>query len=219
MALTIHNVRGDGHCFYRCMWHIARTDVELSSVIRLDEKNNEDVGMQEVRSSVARVIRQDLNSESIVSSLVYFKELHRESLSSIKDTIQCCPILECIDPGLSTRQNCEHVAHAIEHTNIYASSVEIEVMQTVLNEIGVRIVVILWEVFESEDDIAEKWLTQLDKKMMTVRENRICILVNFDNIHYKFIKFRASLLIDSNEFREYITACGCSDVSDDSDEK
>jgi hypothetical protein len=200
MALAIHNVKGDGHCFYRCIWRIVRGDEATSEIIYLIDKIDEDAGMQEIRDFVAIAVRRDYTLEDMMSSLLEFKKLNMDDMME-----EHCPILEFIKPELSLRDNCEIMAIAIENTSMYASSVEVEVIIRIFKEVNVGLVIVSWDTAtEDKDDVSEKWLYQLQKKMAVTKEDKICILVNIDNIHYKFAMFRLQHIFQRSEFVEYI---------------
>ena len=67
MALMIHNVKGDGHCFYRCLWRIIRSDTAASEIIYLIDKTDEDAGMQEIRDFVAIAVRRDYTLDDFIT--------------------------------------------------------------------------------------------------------------------------------------------------------
>ena len=216
MALMIHNVKGDGHCFYRCLWRIVRGDTDTSEIIYLIDKTDEDAGMQEIRDFVAIAVRRDFTLEDMIASLVEFKKL------DMKDIEENCPIMEFIKPDLTLRENCEIMATQIETTAMYASTVEIEVMVRIFKEVDVCLVIVSWDTdTEDKDDLSEKWLYQLQKKMAVIEEDKICILINVDNIHYKYAKFRSAHIIKRSVFIAYIDEVLAADAdassSEDSD--
>ena len=76
-------------------------------------------------------------------------------------------------------------------------------MLRIFKEVDVHLVIISWDTSLEDSSFemtiqrhSEKWLYQLKKKMDVVQESKICILVNVDNIHYKFVKFRSARIID-----------------------
>lgn len=78
-------------------------------------------------------------------------------------------------------------------------------MVRILKEVSVSLVIVSWDTdTEDKDDLSEKWLYQLQKKMAVIEEDRICILINVDNIHYIYVKFRSAHIIKRSEFSEYI---------------
>lgn len=74
--------QGDGHCFYRCLWHIARTNVTMSEILFSDKKD-EDIGVQEIRNIVAIWIRNDRQLEYIQNVTKEYENGYR-MLSDIK---------------------------------------------------------------------------------------------------------------------------------------
>jgi hypothetical protein len=72
--------------------------------------------------------------------------------------------------------------------------------------VGVTIIVLVLTKLEDESiaDVAEKLLYQLQKTLAHISYDRICMLINEDNIHYKYCKFLGKLVFYRQELVDYI---------------
>ena len=53
MSFRVLNVKGDGNCYYRCIWNIVKGIDELCEALYLNDKVDEDRGAEEIREYVA----------------------------------------------------------------------------------------------------------------------------------------------------------------------
>jgi len=107
MLLSIIDVKGDGHCFYRCVWRIAQKVTEITEVLYLCQNSDSELeGAQEVRDYVAIALRMD----NIITFMIEFKPFG--------DNCDVCPLLEHVNPDLGeprhTRPSCRGHCHLRE---------------------------------------------------------------------------------------------------------
>ena len=80
---------------------------------------------------------------------------------------------------------------------------------------GLRLVVLSQNEDEDSSDLADKWLRQLHVMLPKIDSGRIAILVNVDNIHYKYGVFRGDTVLDKIAFQLHIDSVFEEDSDDD----
>lgn len=210
--LKIINVRGDGHCYYRCIWRVAKDNAEIAEALMIYDLVNEDDGMQEVRDCVARYFRFDYTTHDIIQSVLEFKRAVDIDISGE------CPLYSHINVEKDLAWNCNQLADVIEFTNTMASSTEHEVIMRAFAEIDIGMIVLAHLTGEDKEDLADKWLRQLSKYIPTIPESKVCILINEDNIHYKYCKVFGKTVVSKVELAAYIDR-KMSESTDDDDEE
>jgi len=208
MALTIHNVRGDGNCYYRCIWNIVKNHDEYANAFYINDadKKTEDDGAQEIREYVALSVKYEQFPKDILINLV-------EIYKSTPDIISMYPLLQHVDDDLDFDQLVSTVAREIEETNMMASSYEHEIVKARLNSLAydyigdLQLIILSKACNVKEDDVAEKWLFELHSALQNTQCDKIALLINEDNIHYKYMKFGRKTIIHRLELENYVDAC------------
>jgi hypothetical protein len=205
MDMRVYNVKGDGHCYYRCIWNIAKNYPLIAEALMINDKDDEAEGAGEVRYYVALSLRfKEIYAVNIVRNLVaLYKDL--------PDIVDMYPILNHIkDIDAPIDQICVELSHVIENTNVMASSLEHEIIAERLSNdtldppLDCKLVVLAQLDGENVDDLADKWLRQLDAAIGKVENEYVVIIVNQDNIHYKYAKILGEHMVRTNTLREYI---------------
>ena len=102
------------------------------------------------------------------------------------------------------------VSNAIEHTNVMASELEHEIITERLCDtvcdppLDIRLVALTKLGRENVEDLADKWLRQLAVMIDKIDENYVIVIINEDNIHYKYTKIFGKVMVDTSELREYV---------------
>lgn len=213
----IIDVKGDGHCYYRCIWNIARHVPDIASALMVLDLENDLDGAMEVRYYIALSIRRELFAQKIVRNLV---ELYRE----IPDLLDLYPVLGHIkNVNADWDDIYRDVSNVIEHTSVMASSLEHEIIRERLCDticdppLDISLVTLTKLGHESIDDLADKWLRQLAVMLDKIDEVYVIIIINEDNIHYKYTKIFGNVMNETSKLREYVKT-KMAETSDDEDE-
>ena len=200
----IIDVKGDGHCYYRCIWNIARHVPDIAEALMVRDLENDLDGALEVRYYIALCIRFELFAKNIVKNLV---ELYRE----IPDLVTQYPVLSHIkDVNAAWDEIYRDISNAIEHTNVMASELEHEIITERLCDtvcdppLDIRLVALTKLGNENVEDLADKWLRQLAAMIDKIDENYVIVIINEDNIHYKYTKIFRKVMVNTSELREYV---------------
>jgi len=202
-TFRICNVQGDGNCYYRCLYQIAKKDSEVKDALYIEHIDNEEEAIKEIRDYVAISLKYEKRSQSILKNLI-------EIYKSVPDISQNYPILKKINIKSSFEEIRDEVMKLIEDTNIYASSFEHEIISDRLSEcssdafVDIKLIILTKNFDEKNEDIADKWLRQLQPILNTVSNKRIAILINEDNIHYKYMKFLNQIIISKTDLQNHI---------------
>lgn len=197
MKFNVVNVKGDGSCFYRCLWRVASSDSCVAEDLALDEDDlkDEDVGVREIRRAVAWSIE---NSPSIIARLDDLSDLYFADRSLV-DVI---PILEHVDKNATLVENAEAVAACVRQTNTYASQFELETVRYMVD--STDIIVLACESFRDLESLGDKWLREIHAALRGVTKPRLAIVLNEANMHYRVLRFGTSYVLDTHTFRVFI---------------
>lgn len=219
MSFKIRDVLGDGNCYFRCIWNIIKDDQILKNCLLIDESvTTEGDGVREIREFVSICVVQMKKAKLMLKNLL---EIH----DACPDISIYYPILANIDYDDSFPVICKKVAHVIETTSIMASSFEHDIINSILTLGDLELIVLTQSSDESQEDMMDKWTRQLYKMLPMINKKTIAIIVNVDNVHYKYTAFNGNVLIDKAAFHRYINfvmdidsdADADSDADDDSE--
>lgn len=201
----IEDVQGDGNCFYRCLFRIVSTRPELAKAFGLNWpiSVSEDQAIPNLRASIAYAFLSDEDPEygdpeykiveSSVKTLLHLKFHERvKGLETYYPLLAYCKsenVDECIDTMY------DQVKY---NQNIFASSLEVEVVRERLKVHNVSLIILNDDVGDQNLDARRRcWAYDIRKILRTNCIKRsIAVLINQDNIHYKVVKFESSYLVD-----------------------
>ena len=188
--LRIINVKGDGSCLYRCIWRIARSDSDVARTLLIDDVQDEDKGTEQVRYYVALSLKHEKSVQRMLADLINIYEVS-------PFVIENYPILSLVDRDESFATNCESIANGIENTRIMASSFEVEVIRSCLSldpGADVGLIVLVRETSLDLEDLVDKLLRELHAALNKCQNDRIAVIINEDNIHYKYTKILGEIV-------------------------
>ena len=198
MSFKVFDVKGDGHCYYRCIYHLAMACEEVSDALYINHMDDEDEAVQEIRYYVSMAVKFPCPTRETMVNLI---KLHEQVPSLVEDY----PILKYVDHNDSIQKNCERISLAIENSSVYASSVEHGVVQSTLADTcDIQIVILHCHHDESLEDLVEKWKTHLWKAVIVSTCRQIMVLVNKDNIHYQYVKINGKIILSKDDVLEYL---------------
>jgi len=210
--LRLCDVKGDGHCYYRCIYNVIKEDDKASDSLYIENINQEDETIMEIREYVGVTLKCSKIYKDMLRNLL---NIYEKTPSILGDY----PLLGKFDMKDSFENICDKVIKAIENTNMMASSFEHEIISARLSvkDINLKVLIITKNENEKWDDIIDKWLRQFYTILKTVYNTRIAILINEDNIHYKYIKFMGKTIFEKKEFEKYIDEILNDETSEESD--
>lgn len=203
-SLRICDVKRDGHCYYRCIYRIAQQSQDVKDAFYIKHIDDEDEAVNKIRLYVSLGLKYEKQSQNILQNLL---DIYKE----ISIISQDYPILKKIDRNDLFENNSKKVQDLIENTNIYASSLEHEIISERLSSqnssdayVDIKIIILTRNYNEKIIDLSDKWLRQLQPILKTINNTRLSILINEDNIHYKYAKFDNNIIIDKKKIQAHI---------------
>lgn len=193
----VFNVKADGHCYYRCIYNIAKWDEYIRSALFINHINNEDESVKDIREYVALSLQNEESPKLYLRNLL---ALYKD----IPDIKHQYPLLEKVDMNDDLKITYEKIAANIKNTNMMASSFEHEVISSTLLEYDVYIVVLKRKYTDLVEDLADKWLHELHMMLPTTTCVKVAIIINEDDIHYKYMKFRDNVIISRQELMNHV---------------
>jgi vacuolar-type H+-ATPase subunit F/Vma7/uncharacterized protein (UPF0335 family) len=199
MTFRTYDVKGDGHCYYRCLYRIAQKSIDVKNALCIKNIEDEDIAVNQIRQYISISLKYEEKTQNILQNLInIYKDVPKISKNY--------PILKKININDLFQNNSNKVQYLIENTNIYASSFEIEIISEKLSQESsdIKIIILTQNYNEKIIDLSDKWLRQLQPILKTITNNHVSILINENNIHYKYMKFENQIIIKKNELQNYI---------------
>lgn len=210
----VHDVRGDGNCFYRAIFHLlqeasdeVKEDIGIDGYDALDA-SDEDDGVEVIRMIVAGSIRSKLNDDSLATidnlcSLIEDTSVDKkqELLEQLNEMYPFLTTKVCSKKG---DKRYELVANMIEDMDkpMFASSLEVNHIKYTLSRAnGANITVLTINANGSLQSSEKKWRTDLMKLLENTTTYNVVVMLNVDNIHYQYLSFKAD---EDNTFHTII---------------
>lgn len=193
---TIHNVAGDGHCFYRALFQIVKdAPSHIKDMVAVHEIEDEDDGVASIRKFVAASIKKRTHVESIttIDNLCSLIQTADESdrgmlLEQLNEMYPFVVDEVCLKKGV---RRYKEVANMIENMRdpMYASSLEIDLMKSVLANQDIALLTIS---ANGHLRTAEKKFNyDLGKLLENTHVKHVAVLLNRNNVHYQYLMFKA----------------------------
>ena len=203
-CFKVHDVKGDGSCYYRCVWKLAKEHSYIAESLYVNDVDDEDRGVEEIREYVALSLKYEKHTKHYLKNLL---DLYKQ----VPELVQNYPLLSVVDLQNDTfDETCKKIAYRIENTKMMASSFEHEVISQRLSTTtydsacDLNIIILSQHEDMDKDDLAEKWLFDLAAILPKLTCKDVAIFVNEDNIHYKYVRFNNDIVIDRQTLLDYV---------------
>lgn len=174
MKFYIKRVKGDGHCFYRCLYRMSCTDPNVANIFLGKNKENtmvlEDDGVGLIHMKIASAFLEDEypkfeDIDYMIASRIFDNALvlYRETQQSFSDLGQIYPVLqECIRRCQyfenKEEDEIDHAYNVIAHSNTYASHIEVEIARHLLSNLNIRLFVISQNTNKTQAVTTKNWM-------------------------------------------------------------
>jgi|APGre2960657373_1045057.scaffolds.fasta_scaffold00239_22 hypothetical protein len=191
LKYKIQDVKGDGNCFYRAMYHVLKESPSVQVQLGI-----EGTYMPKAEREAVRIIRQRVadsianntfaNTTLIINNLC---ELSKE----VPNMIDMYPFLTkdvCNAKG-ALRYN--KIGAQVKDTThaMYASSLELNVVQNIIRGLTILVIsTIEGDSRRSKTSDSSKWKHDLTALLKTVTTQNVAVLLNDDNTHYQYLAFK-----------------------------
>jgi hypothetical protein len=195
-ALRIYNVRGDGNCYYRCIWRIIKDDDELRADLGIAESiRSEDDAVPLLRNFVANRLETDETAQTMLRNVW-------ELSACIADIDEQYPLAAKVARYKNWETVLNNACRLIRTTSIMASELEHKIISHALDDLHVVVLARMTETALA--DSAEQWLHQLNILLPRIEKGTVALLINEDYIHYKYMKFQKEVVISTDELESYV---------------
>ena len=190
MNFKVHEVRGDGHCFFRSVAQALRVGMHYND--RSMEHPTEDESVIGLRHELARLAKKKY--------LNLLRKMMGETLSlcypSSGDPVDCFLSSTPIDIVMRRGRgiDIDSYAKVLAETNAFASFIEVELMRRFLKRRGIALVVVpsTKSLYSAVD-----WTARLRKiNVRKQRYHKMLVLVNHDGAHYSWASVNSQPLFD-----------------------
>ena len=167
VKLGVHDVRGDGHCFFRAVACALLTTPE-----RVEDLTH---GLRMTLGLLAKTTYRSRTEYMIKQALD----------TCILPGIDCFLSSTVFDFVNRTNPGVDEYADMLIKTNAFASFVEVELMRMFLKRRDIALIVVP-SMASLEDPV--DWAKRI-KKLQKRKEKRVMILLNADGVHYMWVSF------------------------------
>lgn len=194
----ISNVRGDGNCYYRCIWNIVKHSEDFRSDLGLTEDLTEDAAVKVLRRVVANKLAEDDSAQTMLRNVW-------ELSGIIADISEQYPIAKKIVRYKKWETVLGNACKLIRSTNIMASELEHTIIASCLPNIHI----VILSRFETDTlaDMGEKWLYDLHILLPKIEKLHVALLINEDYIHYKYMRLNNDTTPMYKDIYDYVNEC------------
>lgn len=223
LKYKVHDVEGDGNCFYRAVYHVLKENRAAQVQLGIEgtygtHGTNATLGDSEELEAV-KLIRQRV-AQSIKGKV--FPEITSTiktlcKLADVPDMVDMYPFVTKEVCGAKGAARYAKIAALVEDMDdaMYASSLEMDVIQNIIKFQGNKGLTIL-AVSAIDGDTARsrttKWKNDLGALLRTATTPNVAVLLNDDNIHYQYLAFKGPgdddfhTVLDRQRFRDVLLA-------------
>lgn len=203
---TIHDVKGDGHCFYRSVYQILKESPFGQDALSIQDTYinpdmTEDHGVEIMRSYIAEGIRRGLfedaklTIDNLCSLTEGLSDTDKEELfDQLEEMYPFVTIDTCNLKGVSRYYAIANMIENMEKPVMYASSLEIDIIKGELatkgdNKPNLTILIISNSGRRSRK-VEEKWKSDLLALLENAVTRNVAVLLNKNNVHYQYLTFK-----------------------------
>jgi hypothetical protein len=188
----IHDVRGDGNCFYRAIYNILQESEKGKKEFDLDGVD-EDEGVENIRAYIATVLRSGWEKEAIDSIHMICDILGEGDPDLYQQLEEIYPFVNdklCTKKGV---KRIEYVADLIEDTSkepMYASEIEKDIVKRALEAVADMSIIVISKNNEDHTTLMRKWKRDLLGLLQNSTKKNVAVLLNKNNVHYQYLSFK-----------------------------
>jgi hypothetical protein len=188
----IHDVRGDGNCFYRAIYNILQESKKGKEEFVIDGVVDEDEGVENIREYIAKVLRNGWETEAI-DSIHMICDILGEGDPDPDLYQQLEEIYPFVNDKLCTKKGVkriEYVADLIESTPMYASEIEKDIVKRALEAVADMSIIVISKNNEDHTTLMRKWKRDLLGLLKNSTKKNVAVLLNKSNLHYQYLTFK-----------------------------
>jgi hypothetical protein len=197
---VVCDVAADGHCFYRCLWQVARELPEALDALGLEDAapEDEDAAVPLLRAFAAERLRLDPQARASMDALVELQaavdEAERaepaERARRGEGLSAWFPLLRVLKRRPAGAGRAEAAAAAVCDGALFASELELAAVDRRLRDpLGWPVVdLALLTLGARGDALPRGWRDDLAKQLAACTADRVAVLLN-DNLHYRYARF------------------------------
>ena len=220
LKYKVHDVEGDGNCFYRAVYHVLK-ESRVAQVQLGIEGTYGTYGTLELEA--VKLIRQRV-AQSIKGKV--FPEITSTiktlcKLADVPDMVDMYPFVTKEVCGAKGAARYAKIAALVEDMDeaMYASSLEMDVIQNIIKFKGLTILAVSAVDGETARSRTTKWKNDLGALLRTATTPNVAVLLNDDNIHYQYLAFKGPgdddfhTVLDRQRFRDVLLADSASSAA------
>lgn len=228
LKYKVHDVEGDGNCFYRAVYHVLKENRAAQVQLGIEgtygtvetSTNQELEAVKLIRQRVARSIKGKVFPE-ITSTI---KTLCK--LADVPDMVDMYPFVTkevCSAKGAARYAKIAALVEEAGDTTMdqamYASSLEMDVIQNIIKVKGLTILAVSAVDGETARSRTTKWKNDIAALLRTATTPNVAVILNDDNTHYQYLAFKGPgdddfhTVLDRQRFRDVLLVDAASSVA------
>ena len=199
MDHALHDVRGDGNCFFRAILKCLIRDPDILWALGVSEHTMK-AGITGLRQAVADEIKNGSSVQEWVKDLMLLSKDCPESLEDFPALQEALEESAPEEPDDITAS----LANVIATNGTWVSQTEVTIMQNLFSKIDITLFVISVPSRHSikhEYHMEERLLSALQQD---INSSRCMVLIHVNNDHYMYMSLDKCYLPDPKTLREYL---------------
>jgi len=201
----IHDVAGDGNCYYRAVYNLLQESPAGQEVLNI-VGDNEDAAIHNIRDTLGKILR----TEGIPDALATIDNLcDMAQATADLDLSEMYPFVTDEVCEVTGKRRYRRVARMIEEMAsedpMFASGLEIHMIQTLLSattplpapDLSLLVISVEGRAASSKSRkpsvaTTNKWKNDLLALLRNTTTRRVAVLLNVNNLHYQYLAFKGA---------------------------
>jgi len=202
----IHDVAGDGNCYYRAVYNLLQQSPAGQEVLNI-VGDSEDAAIHNIRDTLGKMLR----TEAIPEALVTIDNLcdMAQATGDDLDLSEMYPFVTDEVCEVTGKRRYRRVARMIEEMAsedpMFASGLEIHMIQTLLSattplpapDLSLLVISVEGRAASSKSRkpsvaTTNKWKNDLLALLRNTTTRRVAVLLNVNNLHYQYLAFKGA---------------------------
>lgn len=201
MDHAVHDVRGDGNCFFRAILKCLIRDPDILWALGISEHTMK-AGISGLRQAIADEINNGSSVQEWVKDLMLLSKDCPDSLEdfpALQEALQ-----EALEDTQGNSDIAASLANAIATNGTWVSEIEVKVMQDLFAKIDITLFVISVpsrHIIKHDYHMEERLLSALQQD---ISSSRCMVLIHVNNDHYMYMSMDKCYLPDPTKLKCYL---------------
>jgi hypothetical protein len=192
LEYSIHDVKGDGHCFYRAIYNLLQDSKKGKDELDLNDVDEYE-GVENIRYYIGKMLKENWDQDAIDSIHLLCDEVLKDADEDLFEQIQeLYPFVDTKFCSKKKPKRIDYVAEKIENMEdpMYASEIEKDIIKRALESVDNLFIAVITSDNQDTRTLTRKWKKDLLGLLQNSTKAKVAVLLNMGNIHYKYLTFK-----------------------------